>query len=83
MLVFKDVGEAIDHFDEKTRLFQGFLKEHPDDEAIQETVQTYVEWHMFTVYILKDKGYRKAAEFINSLWGNKGQLFLVPSEQLY
>ena len=85
MLVFKDVGEAIDHFDGKAKLFRGFLKDYPNDKAIQGTVREYVEWHMRTVSIFSDsdKGYEEAAEFVNSLRDNNGQLFLVPSKQLY
>ncbi len=84
MTTFRSIGEAIDHFDEKAALFQKFLMENPDDEAVQEATRTYVEWRMFTVNFLKDKGYETAAKFVNSLRSNNdGKLFLVPPTQLF
>jgi hypothetical protein len=84
MTTFRSIGEAIDYFDEKAILFQKFLEEHPDDKAVQEVTRTYVEWRIFTVNFLKSKGYETAAKFVNSLRSNNdGQLFLVPSRQLF
>jgi len=81
MVMFKDVGGAIDYFDEKVVFLQGFLKKYPNDKAIQETIREYVEWRAFTVYLLKE-GYEKTAKFVNSLRDDNGyQLFSVPIKQ--